>query len=240
MGQKFVTLRTGLLAINAWFAGAFFFVSPLLAQPATDVEPALKVGCELLAQKRFKEAEDFFERIVSSTPQSVGALVNLAQVYDEEGKYTKAISLCDQVLSKNERQAEALQARAQAYLKTKQLTKAQADCDSAVQIAPAKPQSYCVRAQVMAKLERYKDALSDIDRAIALAPYSADFLCCRAQICMKLEQYERAVGDADEAIKLDAKLPEAYYYRGRSYREMGEKKLARQDLQKARALGFQD
>jgi tetratricopeptide (TPR) repeat protein len=238
--QKSSSARTGTLAINALFTGVFVFVLPVWTQAAPLTDPALQPGRELFAQKRFKEAEDFFDKAIASSPDSVESLVCLARVYNEEGRYTKAIPLCDQVLSRSARDVDALVCRAEAYSKTKQWSQAQADCNSALEIDPNNAQSYWIRAQVQSRLERFKEALNDADRAITLAPNSAAALCTRAQICLKLEQYERVVGDADKAIKLDDKLADAYYYRGRSYKELGRKNLARQDLQTAKTLGFQE
>jgi tetratricopeptide (TPR) repeat protein len=238
--QKSISTRTGTLAITALVTGVFVFVWPLYSQANAGSDAALQPGRQLFAQKRFKEAEDFFEKSLASAEGSGEARVCLAQVYNEEGRYTKASALCDQVLSLNDRDVDALVCRAEAYLKMNQLPKAQADCHRALEINPNHAQSYCIRAQVQAQLERYKEALNDADRAIVLAPNSAEALCTRAQICLKLEQYERAVDDADKAIKLDDKLAGAYYYRGRSYKELGRKTLARHDLQTAKTLGFQE
>src|ERR1700733_4879263 len=95
--QKSNSRRTGTLAITAFLTGVF--VSTVYAQAVSGADDALQPGRELFAQKHFKEAEDFFDKALASSSDSLEALVCLAQVYNEEGRYAKAIVLCDRALS---------------------------------------------------------------------------------------------------------------------------------------------
>jgi tetratricopeptide (TPR) repeat protein len=233
-------LCTARFAIAALTACVVVCVPKHFSLAQTNSSLSLQPGIELINHRRWKEAEEFFEKTLSSSHDSIQVLVCLAQVYNAEDKYVKAIPLCTTALSLQSNNIEALTERAEAYLKTKQFQPALKDCKAALESSPQNARLYCIRAEVRAALEQYRNALQDADRAVALAPDSATALCTRANICYKLEEYQRAVSDATAAIRLDGNLADAYYFRGLSYKELGNKPLSKQDMHKARQLGYQD
>ena len=49
--------------------------------------------------------------------------------------------------------------------------------------------------------------------------------------------YQRAIEDFDQAIKLDPKFAEAYWDRGKTYNELGNRQQALEDWKAAAKLG---
>ncbi len=84
--------------------------------------------------------------------------------------------------------------------------------------------------------EKYSDALSAFNEAIEIQ-HNYIYFYRRGRAYMKIKQYENAIQDFNKVIILNPDVKDAYYQRGRTYRQMGKKKAGLNDIRKAAGLG---
>ena len=53
-----------------------------------------------------------------------------------------------------------------------------------------------------------------------------------------LKQYDQAIKDLNKVIEINPKDADAYYNRGLVYKELGDNKSSREDIKKAKDLGY--
>ena len=83
---------------------------------------------------------------------------------------------------------------------------------------------------------RYEEALMAFNLAVeSNQNYLAYFQRGRTQ--MKLKNYPKAIVDLSLVIELNPEVKDAYFYRGRSYRKIGDKRKGLEDIREAARQG---
>ena len=72
----------------------------------TDKPDLMKLGCDLIRQKRYEEAKDVFFRCVAENPRDAESLYQLGRVHANVGQMEAARSYCEQALEINPLKAE--------------------------------------------------------------------------------------------------------------------------------------
>lgn len=96
---------------------------------------------------------------------------------------------------------------------------------------------YALRSQVELSAKMYQQALDDMLRARLLAPEEAFYPQECARIYLVTGNYDEAIRYAQESINLKSDNAEAYKILGLAHRQLGNKQVAKEILQKAKELG---
>ena len=108
-------------------------------------------------------------------------------------------------------------------------------------INPNEPNAYYSRAVVKNELYPWKSALRDYDKALEVAPNFISALTNRGSVKDENGDYEGAIADYNKVIEMeDVDLENrqmAYFNKGNSYFNLGDKKEACNSWQKAYSLG---
>jgi len=83
---------------------------------------------------------------------------------------------------------------------------------------------------------RYQESLAAFDTAIEANPGHIAYFQ-RGRTLMKLKKYRQAANDFSRVIEIKPKIHNAYFYRAKCLRKLGDKAVALDDMQQAARLG---
>ena len=92
--------------------------------------------------------------------------------------------------------------------------------------------------KLLGVMNRPDAAMKEFATAITLDKNNYAPFFERAYLCMRANQFQQALNDLNEAIKLNPESGICYYYRGLCYVQTGNTAQGQQDMQKAKALGY--
>ena len=82
----------------------------------------------------------------------------------------------------------------------------------------------------------YEESLTAFDLAVESNPSYLTFFQ-RGRTLMKVKKYPEAIVDFSKVLELNPKMKDAYFYRGRAYKKIGEKRAAFEDIRQAARQG---
>jgi len=82
----------------------------------------------------------------------------------------------------------------------------------------------------------FDEALITLSKAIDLNP-KYNYFYHRGKVQMKLKQFKNAIGDFNQTLKLNPNVKDAYFQRGRAYRQIGKKNKGLMDIKESARRG---
>ncbi len=158
-----------------------------------DVESALMLGRLYRANNEPQKAEAVFEKVLSENPDSRQVLVNLTQLYFDQGEYTKIISLLENI-PQGKMDPALLYLLGSAYAQNRNYSKAE---DSFQQALAREPDSedirraYAEALMAQGKMQGARAQLQEIVKSDPQSPMSY----------VRLAQLDREMGNFAEAQK---------------------------------------
>ena len=180
-------------------------------------------------------------------PRNLPILLDRADLYLQLGEKEKARIDYSLALDLAPDNAEALRMRAYIYWEQGDYKSARADYERLLKLFPQDFEGRLGLAMLCQKEAKLKEALAILDAMVAekgegssllTAPQHAVIYLARAGVQQEAGNLPMALMDLEEAIRLDDSRPEAYLMRGQIYLARQEKKLAREDFEKAVSLGI--
>ncbi|MEZ4683385.1 MAG: tetratricopeptide repeat protein [Caldilineaceae bacterium] len=170
-------------------------------------------------QMDFDAALDAFDHVVALEPTNADAHFNLAEIYDTQGEYEKALAhftlAIDNAPLSN---AWAYDGRALLYESFDEPQKARDDYTTFIELQPENPLGYSNRSNVLIWLAQWDAALADYNRVIELVPEQAHHYVSRAYIQRQRGDWQAAVADIERAMALTTPITaQLYYDRGEAY-----------------------
>lgn len=101
-------------------------------------------------------------------------------------------------------------------------------------------QGYYQRANLFLKYKKTDEALKDINEAISLYPQNFQYYFLRGGVYFAREDYKESIKNYTQAIQLNPQLSGAFYNVAMCQIRMDEKKSAKENLLKAKALGSEE
>ncbi len=199
------------------------------------------------SQHKYGEALESYNLALGIAPRNVPILLNRAALCMELGQYEQAQADYSLVLDLQPGNRESLLMRAYIYRQKNDYRLARADYDTLLKRTPQDFEGRLGLAMLEQKEKKYDDALSLLTRmvdekaegtSLLTSSQHAVVYVARAGVEKDMGDNDRALTDLNEAIRLDASLPEAYLVRGQVYLLQQQKGLARQDFERAAALGI--
>ncbi len=159
----------------------------------SDVESALMLGRLYRANNEPQKAEAVFEKVLSENPDSRQVLVNLTQLYFDQGEYAKIISLLENV-PQGKMDPALLYLLGSAYAQKRNYSKAE---DSFNQALAREPDSEDIRrayAETLMAQGKMQAARAQLQEIVKSDPQSA-------MSYVRLAQLDREMGNFAEAQK---------------------------------------
>ncbi len=204
------------------------FVSPIFAQTPVD-SAAMAADPQVLIKT--------CDRMLEESPHNVKVRLRRAALYQWLGADDKALADYNIILEDVPNHADALLFRADIYRKKRDFRNARSDYERLIQLQPGNLQASLGLVITNDADGRPKEAMDQINTIVEAWPEEALVYLVRGEMFMKRGVYPQALMDFDESIRLDAANPDAYVSRGLYYKHRRKTSKAREDFQRAVALG---
>lgn len=186
---------------------------------------------------RYEQAVESFTYALNIAPHNVEILLHRAATYMEAGTPDRAyVDYCE-VLDLDKKNTSALLMRAYIYVSRSAFTAARNDYDSLLAIDPFDYSARLGYINLDRKEKKYGEAIGMLNGMLIEFPEDEILYTTRAGIENERGQADVALLDIDRAIALNPDSPEAYIMRGEIYLGQKKKSRAKQDFEKAIALG---
>jgi len=206
-------------------------------------------GCQALAAGDIAKATTLFKEAVKLDPADTDALNNLAVCYVKTGDYSQALPLLQKVLRLNKLYRGADLNIGAGYLFQGDTDKAEPPTRRAQDTPPTK-NGKSVKAAALYNLGliaaqdgRYADAQASFEKSVAAAPSVQTDLALACTLCAQkdydqgiasLERLAKSEQGGDMVKAIDANLAAAYYQRGMSKLEKGDRDAAAADFTRSK------
>ncbi len=226
------------------------YIRQALSLDPANVRNALlfaNLGTVQRMRHRYKEALESYSYAVNMASRNPLILQKRADLYLEMGELEKARMDYALVLDLQPDNQEALEMRAYIYSEQQDYKAARVDYERLLTLSPQHFSGRLGLAMLNQKEGKLKEALAILDgmvnekgegTSLLTAPQHAVVYVARAGVQQELGRQSMALMDLEEAIRLDDSRPEAYLMRGQIYLSQEKKKQAREDFEKALALGI--
>ncbi len=215
------------------------FRQAMKLEPANPYNALLFSNVGIIQRKmgKYVEAEESFTLGLNITPFSIPTLLNRAAVNMELGQTNRSYVDYCQVLDLDKENAEALLMRAYIYVSRRDYNAARIDYNHLLQLQPNHYSGKLGLVSLNQKEKKYSQALDILNAMLRDTPKDATLLMMRAGIEIDMELLDAALLDLEDAIRNNPESADAYIYRGELYLYQNKKLLARQDFERAIALG---
>jgi tetratricopeptide (TPR) repeat protein len=189
-------------------------VGTLMPGPALLAASLIQAGRE----KKLEEAAGELELAAAQKPGEIMAHVNLAHVYDRQGKSKEARAEFDSAIQTQPHLAALYRTRARFLLARNDRDGAKADLERAIKDNPARDawlaEDYTQLGQILYAEKKYDSALAAFDAALAVRGSNLTAHLLRAEVQMELGHYAEALRSFN--VYLAAGRPTAGAYRDRA------------------------
>ena len=173
------------------------------------------------------------------SPQSPAPYVQAGNSFMQSNRYKDAIDNFSKAIKLDKNNPGLYQSRANANIQMAKPKKAIGDLNKALSLDPNDPNSYNLRARAYDALADYDKEIDDLDALIKRTPDNGTNLLWRARINNQLKNHKEVIADCDRAINLGLSrqdLADLYKLKSDSYKKLGKKNEAKQELAKYNSL----
>jgi tetratricopeptide (TPR) repeat protein len=165
-------------------------------------------------------------------PNDTIALIKRADIYDSLGLSSEALRDYNHALELDPNLFVGYINRADCYSNLGEHKKARDDCNKALLIDPKSTKALISRCIVYRNLGEYQKSVEDATKAISLNPRDGFSYYHRGSSYSYLKQYPQAIIDFNRSLELNPEESDiVYFYRGCVYKNMGNARMVRQDLE---------
>ncbi len=184
----------------------------------------------------WSQPQGFYERTLRYAPQSIRAMVNLANIYKDIGRREEAVALYRQVLAARPDHAMALSNLANIYRDEGQTEEAETLYGKAIKADADYEMSYNNQGNIDMDSGRYDEAILMYKKAIEANPQYAGSYYNLGNVYQNTGEVKESITWYEEAIALDPEFAEAYNNLGNAYKKLDDVEKAREAYEKAIAL----
>ena len=175
-----------------------------------DADSALMLGRLYKADNQPKKAEALFEKILSDNPESRNVLVNLTQLYFDQGNYDKIISLLENVPDSRMDPA-LLYLLGSSYAQTRNLSKAEEVFKKALAREPDSEDIRRAYAEALMAQGKMEEARAQLQEMVKSDPQSPTSYVRLAHLDRQMGNFEDARKELEQARGLAPDNPEIPY-----------------------------
>lgn len=182
-----------------------------------------------------KAVNEDLQKAIALKADMPGAYALLADVYDSQKNYEKAVAAWTQAILQNERDRDVYRRRSASLYALGRRNEALADLDRFIAIRPDKPIGHRLKADMLADMGRFSDALKEYELSIKFehGNRKSPVFHLRGRLFAKLKRYKDAIKDFSSAIEIDPQDDDALRARGDLYCNLGEYRRAIDDYSRA-------
>ncbi len=230
-----------LLGLSYYLMGHISEAIPLLERvqtwlPRPDVNGSYILGISYLQTRNFDKARQYFARMFSVPPDSAGAYLALAKMmlghdFEEEaaGEIKRAIEL-------DSRAPMAHFMLGEIYLYKSNVPEALEEFRQELAINPIGWYAYWRKGDAYTRVENWNEAERALKQAAWLNPdFSGPFILL-GKVELKKGLPQVAAGFLERAIKMDPNNYSAHYLLGSAYKQLGQEKDARREMELSEKL----
>ena len=223
---------TGIAAVVLAIAGVTWFYP----NGEGELEPLVKKGYKLVAEKRYSDAESIFKKALTVSRVEPRVYAGLGDVYFEVKRFNDSLAQFQRAIDLNPANGEYRVKQAKSYSSIGQWEEAIASYMQALEIAPERGTTfhdlgllYLERKELRKAREALKMSVSlDLD---SFKPHEALSL-----LYSREKKSNEAIAEINEAIKLENKEPRLHLTLGKLLLESGKEKDAEKAFKKATNL----
>jgi protein O-GlcNAc transferase len=178
------------------------------------------LAISLYKQKRFKEAIDEFDTLLSAYPHHLAGNNEKASALAELERYEEALLHIEAALKINPAYAEALLNKGNVLGKLQKFDDSILAYGQALKLNPNIPDLHLGLGNVLRDLKRFEEASAAYDNALALMPDMASAWLGRGNAFAEFKRHDEAFAAYDKALTLDPDLAEAWLARGNLLAEL--------------------
>ena len=201
-----------------------------------ELEPLVKKGYKLVAEKRYSDAESIFKKALTVSRVEPRVYAGLGDIYFEDKRFNDSLAQFQRAIDLNPANGEYRVKQAKSYSSIGQWEEAIASYMQALEIAPERGTTfyhlgllYLERKELRKAREALKMSVSlDLD---SFKPHEALSL-----LYSREKKSNKAIAEINEAIKLENKEPRLHLTLGKLLLESGKEKDAEKAFKKATNL----
>ena len=222
----------GIAAVVLAIAGVTWFYP----NGEGELEPLVKKGYKLVAEKRYSDAESIFKKALTVSRVEPRVYAGLGDIYFEDKRFNDSLAQFQRAIDLNPANGEYRVKQAKSYSSIGQWEEAIASYMQALEIAPERGTTfyhlgllYLERKELRKAREALKMSVSlDLD---SFKPHEALSL-----LYSREKKSNEAIAEINEAIKLENKEPRLHLTLGKLLLESGKEKDAEKAFKKATNL----
>ncbi len=187
--------------------------------------------------KRYPEALISYSSGLMLMPKSVTLLMNRASLYCEIDSLQDALADYTAAILVDDKNEEAFYLRGLVKLQLADTTGARIDFDHILEFKPSSSRARLGLAALGKYMGRYSDSERLYSMVLSANPNDAEILLNRSEVYLLLNRLSKALEDVSKSIDLQKDNPLAYILRAKIRLRQYDRRLAMQDLERARQLG---
>lgn len=180
----------------------------------------------------------YFNLSVARKPDYINPIICIGELQRTFGQIEEAKSTYYQALKISDKNESVYLGLGIVFSIKQQFDSAEYAFKKAISLKPYFPEGHSNYANFLDIVGRTDESLKEYAASIAQNPDTYIPYMNRAKILVKLKRYDEAVADYNTAMTKQPENGEPYYNRSRIYALKGNKAQARQDVEKAIALGY--
>ncbi|MEM9329404.1 MAG: tetratricopeptide repeat protein [Bacteroidota bacterium] len=180
----------------------------------------------LIQQKRFSEAADLLQQLLTADPNNVFVMAMLAEVKVHAGELQAAERHIDEAIGMAPDLDELHFIRAQVMLQSKRMDDAEKDLETATSINPTQAQYFALWAHIKLGRKRPQEALELAEQALALDAHNILAVNARSTALLKLDRKSESFATIEGALREDPNNAFTHANYGWSELEKGDHRKA--------------
>jgi tetratricopeptide (TPR) repeat protein len=192
-------------------------------------------------KREYDRAIADYGQAIKFNPNSVGAHINRANLFNRNKSYDRAIADIDYVLSipsglGNYAKGRAYDFRGDSYYGLGNFDLAIQDYTQSIRFDPTTDATFNSRCMARTIVGQLQLALADCNHALRLKPNDPNTLDSRGTTYLKMGQLDNAIRDYDSVLRQNARYASSLYGRGMAKLKKGDSAGSEADIAAAKAI----
>lgn len=187
--------------------------------------------------KYYKDAIKDMNLVLNYNPKYMLGFIQRGKIFTELNKIDSALMDLNYVLAADSNNTYALFSRAAAEMKRKNYPEAITDLDHIIKLSPYNSYAYFNKAIILINTDKKRAALKEFENVVKINPKHITSVFYLGKIKADLKDYLGALAEYDKCIEIYPSFSNAYYEKSVVKNRMGLIDEAKEDYDKAMALG---
>ncbi len=197
-----------------------------------------RILTDLGFQKKFKEAEKLYEKIILEWPEFYPATFFMGRLYVEQKDFSRAIPYLERVVEFDPNHFDAHRFLGRAYVgvptsENTYLDKAIKHCKESIRIRPEEQPLYALISKLLERQGKIDEAITYLEELVKLNPEALEALCDLGKLYRSKGNYSKAVECYNRALHYNPQMSKAHHALGIIYFKLNRYNKAISEYKKA-------